>query len=95
MKQIRIKTGKVIFALVALLLLTGVVLAQGTPVINRWVIGGGGGTATGGNVSLSSALGQAAGGPSSGGNVAICAGFWCGEVAPGHKIYLPLVLRNH
>jgi len=79
--------------LLLLLLVGGVVLAQGTPAIGRWIIGGGGATATGGNVSLSSALGQAAAGPSSGDNVAICAGFWCGG-AVEHNIHLPLVVKN-
>ena len=91
MKHLR----KAIPLLLLLLLSAGVVLAQGTPAINRWVIGGGGGTATGGNVSLSSALGQALAGPSSGGDVAISAGFWCGGAAVvTHTVYLPAVMCN-
>ncbi len=84
--------------LLLLCLVGGVALAQGTPTINRWVIGGGGGTATGGNVSLSNTLGQTVAGPSSGGNVAISAGFWSGgPVAPApaeYTAYLPLVVRG-
>jgi hypothetical protein len=37
------KAGKVILALGALLLLVGTALANGTPAIDRYVIGGGGG----------------------------------------------------
>ena len=83
--------------LLLLCLVGGVALAQ-APAINRWVIGGGGGTATGGNVSLSNVLGQTVAGPSSGGNVAISAGFWSGgPVAPApaeYTAYLPLVVRG-
>lgn len=86
---------KVIPLLLLLLVVTDVALAQGTPLIIRWVIGGGGGTATGGNVSLSSALGQALAGPSSGGNVAISTGFWSGSLAAAkYTVCLPLVLRR-
>lgn len=79
--------------LLLLLLIGSMVLAQVTPAINRWVVGGGGGTATGGNVSLSSTLGQALAGPSSGGDVAISVGFWSGGPT-AHNIYLPMVARN-
>jgi len=87
--------GKATLLLLLLCLAGGVALAQGTPVINRWIIGGGGGTATGGNVSLSSALGQALAGPSSGGNVSISVGFWTGGVASvDREVYLPMIVKN-
>jgi hypothetical protein len=76
---------------------TGVALAQGTSTINRWFIGGGGGTATGGNVSISGTLGQSIAGPSSGGEVTIQNGFWVGSAATvdaSSEIYLPLVINN-
>jgi len=90
----RLKIG---FSLGLLLLeIVSVALAQGTPLIHHWIIGGGGGTAVGGDVSLGSTLGQAIAGPSSGGNVAICVGFWSGRpTAVGHTVfYLPLLLRR-
>ncbi len=50
---------------------------------------------TGGDLSLSSVLGQAIAGPSSGGNVAISVGFWTGGAVPvHHDVYLPLIVKN-
>ncbi|MCS7283698.1 MAG: hypothetical protein RMK65_06855 [Anaerolineae bacterium] len=79
--------------LVLLCLTGGIVLAQSTPAIVRWHIGGGGGTAIGGTASISGALGQAVAGLSSGGNITLQAGFWTGRRQA--KIYLPLVLRDY
>jgi len=76
-----------------LLSIGSVILAQGTTTISRWVIGGGGGIAAGGNVSISSTLGQALAGPSRYGDVTICINLWCSEVTE-HTIYLPAVVRN-
>jgi len=85
-------TGPLILLLL-LCLISGVVLAQGTVVIGRWSLNSGGGVASGGDVSLYSALGQAVAGSSSGGDIALSSGFWSGR--PAHTIYLPVVLRNY
>lgn len=76
-----------------LCLLAGMVLAADVPAVPRSVIGSGGGTAAGGNVAVSSALGQGVAGPSQGGNVALCSGFWCGGL---HFFsFLPLALCDY
>jgi len=85
-------TGPLILLLL-LCLISGVVLAQGTVVIGRWSLNSGGGVASGGDVSLHSALGQAVAGSSSGGDVVLLSGFWSG--GPAHTIYLPVTLRNY
>jgi hypothetical protein len=75
------------------LLLVATVLAQGMPAIHWSVIGGGGGSATAGGVSLDSAIGQwvASVGPQ------ISSGFLPGA-APAPAVrqlrYLPLVLKR-
>jgi hypothetical protein len=56
-------------------------LAQGTAAINRWVISGGGGPSSGGNVTFNDTLGQPIVGPSSSGNVWLGAGYWGGARA--------------
>ena len=86
-------SGKAIWIGLLMLLVAGSVLAQGAPAINRWNIGGGGGVASGGAISVSSALGQAVAGPSSSGNIALQAGFWTGK--PSFAVYLPLVMRDY
>jgi hypothetical protein len=81
--------------LLLLLVITGGALAQSSPSIDRWFIGGGGAQVTGGNISISGALGQAAAGPSSGGDVTIASGFWVGGLtAMKHVVYLPLTLKH-
>ena len=64
-----------------------VALAQdGAPVIGRDLFAGGGGSATGGNVTLIDTLGQPIIGPSSGsGDLALSAGYWvvCAAEAAG------------
>jgi hypothetical protein len=109
MRQIQVNLGKVpglhevgikrsVLALAVLLLLAGVVLAQGTPSIGRWVVGGGGGHTDNGSYSLDGTIGQAVAGVTGNAPYGLCAGFWCGAdvaVPPeGHHIYLPLVVRN-
>lgn len=79
--------------LVLLCLAGGIALAQGTLAINRWHVGGGGGTASGGNVLIGGTLGQAIAGTSSDGNITLQVGFWAGR--PQANIYLPLVLRDY
>ena len=88
------KTKSVIFgALVVILLLAVTALAQGTSAIGWSAIGGGGGHATAGAITLDSAIGQWA--ASSG--IQISSGFLPGAApAPAARQlqYLPLVLRQ-
>jgi hypothetical protein len=55
--------------------------------------GGGAGAASSANYAVYLTVGQSAIGASSGSNYGACLGYWCGAAA-GHRIYLPLVLRN-
>jgi len=95
---------KIVIALATLLcclLVAGVVLANGIPNINWWVIGGGGGHAEAGIYTLDATIGQAVMGVATDGGYELCSGFWCGVVAPApplppaHKIYLPIILKNY
>jgi hypothetical protein len=92
------KTGKIILALTAVLLLTGITLAQGTPSVGRWAIGGGGGHAENGGYALDGTVGQAVAGVAGSAPYGLCAGLWCGVGAMalpgGYCIYVPLVMRN-
>ena len=85
-----------IFGIAALLLVfclfSGVVLAQVTLTVSRWIMGGSGGTSTGNNISLSTTLGQGIGGLGNGNNVTIYTGLWHG---PEYSIYLPVVMRKY
>ncbi len=83
-------------AVVALLALSGAVLAQGgEPAVDWWVLAGGGGSATGAGVTLHDTLGQPVAGGSSGGNVSLAAGYWQEATALEltQATWLPLVLR--
>ncbi|RCK74669.1 MAG: hypothetical protein ANABAC_1386 [Anaerolineae bacterium] len=77
----------------ALFLVVGAALAQGTSFIPWAVLGGGGGQAEGGGISLDGTLAQPFVGTGSQGNLHLCGGFWCGEAGQS-KIYLPLILRS-
>ncbi len=76
------------FALYAALLcglaLAGFVWANGTPNINWWVIGGGGGHAEAGSYALDATIGQPVVGRVANSTYGLCSGFWCGvvEAAP-------------
>jgi hypothetical protein len=85
----------VILALVLALFLvvTGVAFAAGDTARLRWVLGGGASDSAAGDVTLRATLGQPVVGVVSGGDVTLGQGFW-GGATPGHKIYLPLVIRN-
>lgn len=80
-------------ALAAMLLLAGIVSADGIPTVERWVIGGGGGSVSGGSYRLNGTVGQPIVGTATSGSHQLCAGFWCGAM-PDHAVYLPLVLRG-
>jgi len=92
------KAGRSILILAVLLLLAGAALAQGMLSVERWVVGGGGGRAEGGNYTLDGAIGQAVAGVVGNAPYGLCAGFWCGPGAAippeNPRIYLPLVMRN-
>ncbi len=77
--------------ILALLLGAGLALAAGTPSLDRWAIGGGGGTVEGGGLQLSFTLGQPVAGTVSSGGTELCAGFWC--AGAGTSLYLPVILR--
>jgi hypothetical protein len=89
---------KAIPALVLLLvLLGGTALAAGTYHIERYVIAGGGGQASGGVYALRSTVGQPVAGSVSSGGYALCAGYWCGgsgAVVSQYVVHLPLVVRD-
>ena len=66
-------------ALAAFVVLAATALAQGASLeIPRWLIAAGGGSATGGEISLVGSLGQPIVGSSGGGNMALDAGVWQG-----------------
>lgn len=90
----------IILVLVTLLVLTGVTLAMESDNYQLdWftpLTGNGGGTANSANYAVNFTVGQSAIGTVSGTSYDGCLGFWCGDAALGeHKIYLPLVVRNH
>lgn len=90
------KAGKVILILAALLLLTSVALANGTPSVDWWVIGGGGGHAESAPYALDGTIGQPVVGVVSDDPYELCSGFWCrGAEAEYNIYYLPLILRNY
>ncbi|MBN1316987.1 MAG: hypothetical protein JXA42_16015 [Anaerolineales bacterium] len=61
-------------------------------IIDRYVIGGGGGRTEVGIYTLDGTIGQAVAGVSAT-STTLCSGFWCG-IMGGHTIYLPLVLNT-
>ena len=89
----------ILVALIASLLLAGIaVAAPSGHSVDWWVMGGGGGSGSAGNISLNGTVGQAVVGVDGSGDYVVCAGFWyglgpCGE-PPGFSVYLPTVLRN-
>jgi hypothetical protein len=80
------------------LVLTSVVLAMGSDNYRLdWftpLTSSGGGSASSDSYAVDLAIGQSAAGSSAGAGYVACLGYWCGT-AIEHKIYLPLVLRNH
>ena len=80
-------------ALLSCLLIAAGVLVGDTTGIDRWVIGGGGGEASGGGVSLDASLGEPIVGISSGGSIALEAGFWTGSGGGTNQAFLPLLSR--
>jgi len=80
-------------ALLCSLLLTGIVLANGTTAIDWQVIGSGGRHTEVGIYSLDNTIGQAVVGTFTDTDTELCSGFWC-STSVENNIYLPLVTRN-
>jgi len=89
------KTTALAVALLCCLLVAGVAWANGTPSINWWVIGGGGGHAEAGIYTLDATIGQPVVGVATDTGYELCSGFWCGVVAVEYKIYLPIIMKNY
>jgi len=94
-KRITVAAG----ALLALLLVTSVALAQeGGPYDLSWstVDSGGQTFSSGGAYELGGTIGQPDAGCMEGGAYRLCGGFWPGSgVEPGYPAYLPLVLKRY
>jgi hypothetical protein len=88
------QAGKAPLALLALLLLVSVVLAQGGYDISWFTVDGGGGTSSGDPYTLSGTAGQPDAGTLGGGTYTLTGGFWPGPAPPPYAVYLPLVLRT-
>ena len=76
------------------LLSAGVPLTQGTPSVDWWVVGGGGGSATVDGVSLNGTIGQWMVGSGEAGATQLNSGFWSRGAIKSLKVYLPLVVRD-
>ena len=76
------------------LLLSSVAVANGALSVNWWVIGGGGGSATVGNTSLSGVIGQWMVGSHTVGTTQLGSGFWGGGAIGESKVFLPLAIRE-
>ncbi len=88
------KSWIVLFVLILLItLVVTPVMAAGIMKIDRYVIGSGGGTATGGDYTLNGTIGQPVIGNASHANLDLCSGFWC-KVLDYYKTILPLILRE-
>ena len=87
------RTAIIAIALLSCVLIAAGVMANGTPGIDWWVVGSGGGGASGGEVTLDATLGQPVTGTSSGGPISIEAGFWPGAREVTYDVYLPQVSR--
>jgi hypothetical protein len=78
--------------MLAALSLGAVAAPAGLLSLERWVVGGGGGHASGAHFTLVGTVGQGVVGFASGGVYEICSGFWCGAARYG--VFLPLILRG-
>jgi hypothetical protein len=87
------KRTAILIAVVALLLLAGIVQAAVTQTVDWRVMGAGGGHAEAAPYALDGTIGQAVVGTAADTGSDLCSGFWCGA-AVEHNIYLPLVLRD-
>lgn len=94
MKTKSLKTS-ILLALIACLLVVSAVAALSGPSIPWDVVSGGGGTAAGGNITISDTIGQPIVGHSSGGNLTVDAGYWVPLAASAitFSIFLPVITR--
>ncbi len=90
----RVRLLLVLLLVTGILAFGGMIFAAGGYDIPWHVIGGGGGTSSGGHYTVDATIGQPVAATSSGGHYQVCAGYWCGNV-PGWHLYLPKVLKAH
>lgn len=90
------KRATLFAALIASLLLTGLVVARTnqTPSVEWDVVSGSGVHLEQGNVRLMNTLGQPVVGSDSSGTTVLCSGYWCRPTEVGFDIFLPVVLRQ-
>lgn len=89
------KTASLLAALLLVLVLVGVVLAQ-PAAVSRSVMGGGGEEVSAGSYILNGTLGEpVASDFAQGANYGHCSGFWCGGAEAGGRVYLPIILRDY
>ena len=89
--------GFLLALFVLLLAGAGLVSAQtgGDYDLSWWTVDSGGADASGGGYNLSGTPGQPEPAPLLiGGGYRLIGGFWPGATGPGHKIYLPVILRH-
>jgi hypothetical protein len=79
-------------AVLACLLLTSVVVANGFE-LSWWTADGGGGESSGGGYALRGTAGQCDAGTMTGGTYALSGGFWGGPALRRYPLRLPLVFR--
>jgi hypothetical protein len=89
----RRKTWSLIILVSLLILGFTVVRAAPHQAIDWYVIAGGGGSDSSGELSLDGTLGQAFSGEDGAGTAGLCAGFWC-QVLPRPRLLLPFVARR-
>ncbi len=96
MSKKRVMIGLVLLILMGVFALTGFARAAGTPTIEWWAIGGGGGSSQSGSLALDGTIGQTVVGGSSSNDIELCSGFWgCSGVPTSAAIYLPLVVKSN
>ncbi len=92
------KRATILLALVAVLTLVGQALAMSSPRYRLdWFVplaGGADGLGSSTHYAVDSTLGQSATGTAASSHYRGCLGYWCGADV-GHRVYLPLVVRNH
>jgi len=89
----KLKLVSAVLLLALLLGTAGVLVARATPgsLIDWFVVSAGGGTATGGDITLDGTVGQPIAGLAQGGNTSIGSGYWYSQDLV--NVYLPLVVR--
>ena len=84
----------ILFAMLALLLVSATLIVTATYDMGLWTTNGGGSTSSGGNYIVSGVSGQADVGPLlNGGNYQINGGIFQGTLQTNNVIFLPLITR--